>query len=310
MQKSITIYSITVAVFLSAALFLSLNSSDAIEPNAAEKDKKIMLPQVIRSIDLNRPFDLAGEFLPMDNFDVVERLDREIISNAYMHGSTLLNIKSAYRYFPLFESVLAAYGVPDDFKYIAVAESNLRHATSPAGAKGIWQFMPVTARGYGLEISDDVDERLHVEKSTEAACKLLLDYKKRFGNWTLAAAAYNMGETRIAKELAAQKATNFYDLNLNAETSRYVFRIVAIKEIMDNPEVYGYYQEEFDNYQPLEDYTVVEVNTSLSSLADFAIEHGTTYRMLKLYNPWLITSKLQNKSGKVYKIKIPASAKQ
>lgn len=308
MQKSITIYSITVAVFLSAALFLSVNNSADEASMAEATNKKIMLPQVIRSIDLNRPFDLAGEFLPMDNFDVVERLDREITSNAYMHGSTLLNIKSAYRYFPLFESVLAAYGVPDDFKYIAVAESNLRHATSPAGAKGIWQFMPVTARGYGLEISSDVDERLHIEKATEAACKLLLDYKKRFGNWTVAAAAYNMGETRIARELAAQKATNFYDLNLNAETSRYVFRIVAIKEIMANPEVYGYYPEEFDNYQPLEDYTVVEVDTSISSLADFAMSHGTTYRMLKLYNPWLITSKLSNKSGKVYKIKIPASA--
>jgi len=310
MRKHLNIYTLSLAVFLTAVLFVSLIERAVNMSVDDSESKRILLPQVIKSIDLNRPFDLAGESLPMENFDVYERLDREILSNAYQHGSTLLNIKSAYRYFPLFEKILAANGIPDDFKYIAVAESNLRHATSPAGAKGIWQFMPVTGKAYGLEISDEVDERMHVEKATEAACKLLLDYKKRFGSWTLAAASYNLGETRLAKELAAQKASSFYDLNLNAETSRYVFRIVAIKEIMSNPELYGYYAEEFSMYQPIEDYTIVEVNQPIPSLADFAIEQGTTYRMLKLYNPWLITSSLMNKAKKTYKIKIPAAAKQ
>jgi len=308
MQKKITIYTLTIGVFLAALMFLSSVENKGFF-DSESTNKKILLPQVIKSIDLNRPFDLAGELLPMDNFDVYERLDREVLSNAYQHGTTLLNIKSAYRYFPLFEKILAANGIPDDFKYIAVAESNLRHATSPAGAKGIWQFMPATGKAYGLEINDEVDERMHIEKATEAACKLLSDYKKRFGSWTMAAASYNLGETRLAKEIAAQKANSFYDLNLNAETSRYVFRIVAIKEIMSNPELYGYYAEEFTMYQPIEDYTVVEVNHAIPNLADFAIQNGTTYRMLKIYNPWLINSSLVNASRKSYKIKIPASAK-
>jgi membrane-bound lytic murein transglycosylase D len=305
-NKQLTVYSISVAVFLTGALFLSSIEIDSIKTSLFSSGSgNRTLPQVIKSVNLDRPFDLAGEQLPMDNFDVVERLDREILSNAYMHGTTLLNIKAAYRYFPMFESVLAAYGVPDDFKYIAVAESNLRAATSPAGAKGIWQFMPNTAKGYGLELTEDIDERLHIEKATEAACKLILDYKKRFGSWTMAAAAYNLGETRLAKEIAAQHAELFFDLNLNSETSRYVFRIVAIKEIMANPESYGYYPEEFDKYKPLEDYKVVEVTSSIASLADFAKKNGTTYRMLKVYNPWLINSKLENKTGKLYRIKIP-----
>ncbi len=302
MNKQISIYSIIVAALLTSAIFWSAkNTGDTSVIN----DEDVILPQVIKSIDLSKAYDLAGEVLPLDNFDVVERLDREIISNAYLHGSTLLNIKAQHRYFPIFEKILLEYSVPSDFMYLAVAESNLRQVTSPAGAKGIWQFMPATAKAYGLEITNEVDERLHVEKSTEAACKLLLDYKKRFGSWTLAAAAYNVGSTRLAKEMDAQKADAYYDLNLNAETSRYVFRIVAIKEILSYPNAYGYYPDELHLYNPLDSYKVVEVNTSINSLADFAISHGTTYRMLKVYNPWLLTSKLTNRSGKIYGIKIP-----
>jgi membrane-bound lytic murein transglycosylase D len=310
MHRSFALYSILVAAFLTAALFWSGTSSPEKDTAKDDIERSVILPQVIRSVDLSRPFDYAGEQLPMDNFDVVERLDREIMVNAYMHATTMLNMKAARRYFPLFERILSAHGIPDDFKYLAVAESNFRHGTSSAGAKGIWQFMPATAKGYNLEVSNDVDERMHVEKSTEAACKLLLDYKKRFGSWTLAAAAYNLGETRMAKELAAQKADNFYDLNLNAETSRYVFRLVAIKEIMSESEKYGFLLEDEDYYQPLEDYKIVEVNKSIPSLADFAVENGTTYRMIKLYNPWLLTSSLTAKPGKTYKLKIPASAEK
>lgn len=307
MGKPAAIYSLSVIAFVTLALFVSLRDK---APNAEEKsalaENKISLPQVIKAIDLNRDFDFAGEILPMENFDVYERLDREILVNAYTHATTLLNLKTAQRYFPLFERILAANGVPDDFKFLAVAESNFRHGSSPAGAKGIWQFMPATAKGFGLEISDEVDERMHVEKSTEAACKLLQSYKRRFGTWTLAATAYNFGETRMAKELTAQQTTSFYEMNLNVETSRYMFRLVAIKEIMSFPDSYGFQLDKNEFYQPLVDYKVVDVNSSISSLADFAKQNGTTYRMLKLYNPWLIDSKLTVKPGKSYKIKIPS----
>lgn len=304
MEKQIKVYSLIVAAFLTGVLFWSAREGEAVHSGHSETSD-IILPQVIKSIDFSKDYDLAGEVLPLDNFDVLERLDREIISNAYLHGSTLLNIKAQQRFFPLFEKILTANGVPSDFKFLAVAESNLRQATSPAGAKGIWQFMPATAKAYDLEINSEVDERLHVEKSTHAACQLLLDYKKRFGSWTLAAAAYNMGSTRLAREMAAQKAEAFYDLNLNAETSRYVFRIVAIKEILSYPNAYGYYPDDAHMYNPLDKFNIVEVDTTINSLADFAIQNGTTYRMLKLYNPWLLTSKLTNRTGKTYEIKIP-----
>ncbi|MBK7425745.1 MAG: lytic transglycosylase domain-containing protein [Saprospiraceae bacterium] len=307
MGKPGAIYSLSVIAFVTLALFVSLRDK---APNAEEKtamaENKTSLPQVIKAIDLNRDFDFAGEILPMDNFDVYERLDREILVNAYTHATTLLNLKTAQRYFPLFDRILAANGVPEDFKFLAVAESNFRHGTSSAGAKGIWQFMPTTAKGFGLEITEEVDERMHVEKSTEAACKLLQNYKRRFGTWTLAASAYNFGETRMAKEIAAQQTTSFYEMNLNVETSRYMFRLVAIKEIMTFPDHYGFQLDKNEFYQPLVDYKVVDVNSSITSLADFAKENGTTYRMLKLYNPWLIASKLTVKPGKSYKLKIPA----
>lgn len=310
MQKTVQIYSIAVSTFLTFALFASLREKHDSGLVHTTHTERLILPQVIKAIDLNRGFDFSGEQLPMDNFDVVERLDREVLVNAYQHANTLLNIKSARRYFPLFERILAAYGIPEDFKYLAVAESNFRFGTSSAGARGLWQFMPATAKGYNLEISETVDERLHVEKSTEAACKLILDYKRRFGSWTLAAAAYNIGETRLARELQEQQFDSFYDLNLNSETSRYIFRIVAFKEIMSNPDLYGFYVEDDNLYMPMEDYSVVETNQGISSLSSFAKQHGTTYRMLKLYNPWLSENKLVNKTGKNYQIKIPAEAKR
>lgn len=264
------------------------------------------LPQVVRSASLNKVFTFAGEDLPYDNFDVMERLDRELIVNSYRHSSTLLNLKLSKRYFPLFERTLREHGIPEDFKYLAVAESNLTNATSPSGAKGLWQFMKATGKAYGLEVSTDVDERYHPEKATEAACQLLKDYKNRFGSWTLAAAAYNVGETRLSKEINRQQESTYFDLNLNKETDRYIFRIVAFKEIMQNPTSFGFYiNDRSDVYRELNNYRLIEVNQSIASLGEFAHQHGTTYRMLKIYNPWLITGKLSNKSGKKYLIKIP-----
>ncbi|MDX1941370.1 MAG: lytic transglycosylase domain-containing protein [Saprospiraceae bacterium] len=306
MQKAVQIYTLILASFLTIIFFASYYSADAnSKATNSGSEKSNSLPQDIRPVDLDRPFDFAGEKLPMDNFDVRERLDRELLINTYLHATTLLHIKSAYKYFSVIEKILAENDMPDDFKYMAVAESSLRNAVSSAGAKGIWQFVSNTGEYYGLEINEEVDERYHIEKATEAACKYLKDYKKQFGNWTLSAAAYNMGGPRLKRDMEAQRADNYYDLNLNDETSRYVFRLVAIKEVLKNPSLFGFNVDESEGYSPMSDFKVVEVNGPIASLGDFAIENGTTYRMLKVYNPWLISSKLTNKAKKTYQIKIP-----
>jgi hypothetical protein len=302
MQKAVQYYTLALASFLTITFFASYYSGTTEKPEHPLEDK---LPQVIQPVSLDQSFDFAGEALPMDNFDVRERLDRELLTNTYWHSTTLQHIKNTYKYFPIIEKILAENDMPEDFKYLAVAESSLRNATSPAGARGIWQFMKNTGAFYGLEINSEVDERYHLEKATQAACKYLKDYYEQFGSWTLSAAAYNMGGPRLKKEMEVQRADNFYDLNLNQETNRYIFRLVAIKEILKTPEKFGFYLEAGDGYKPLTDYKIVKVSSSIPNLGDFAKEYGITYRMLKVYNPWLRTSKLTNRSGKTYEIKIP-----
>lgn len=304
--KTLYTYTLILASFFTLALFTSYSEKNDTPPKTPPTETgSDALPQLIHGINLKQPFNFAGEGLPMTNFDVRERLDRELSVNSYWHSSTLLNIKASTRYFPAMEKILKENEVPDDFKYLAVAESSLRNVKSPAGAKGIWQFMKNTATHYGLEVNSEVDERYHVEKATEAACKYLKSYKEQFGNWTLSAAAYNMGGPNLKKELSAQGSDSYYDLNLNHETNRYVFRIVAIKEIIKRPQNFGFYLENEDMYQPLDDYKTVEINSAIPSLANFAKEQGISYRMLKIYNPWLRSSKLTNSKGKTYQIKIP-----
>ena len=303
MMRRMSQYVILMSAALTVLLFVSFRSTDESTSNENPNNDR-MLPQEIRSVDVNKAYSFAGEKVPMDNFDAVERLDRELLVNSYWHSSTVLNIKSASRYFPIIEPILAKNGVPDDLKYLAVIESNLRNVTSPAGAKGIWQIMKPTGLQYGLEINGEVDERYHIEKSTEAACKLLKDYHDEFGDWTLAAAAYNMGITRMRKTLAEQKAATYYDINLNAETSRYIFRILAVKEILTAPEAFGFFIEEDELYAPLE-YTTEEVVESVPSWGEWAQEHGISYRMLKVYNPWLVDGKLTCSGKKVYQVKLP-----
>lgn len=310
MEKKMFAFATMMSGFLALVIFSSFNTPDPdhVPVPAGMTDSSIAInavPQHVTSLDLNKTFSFAGEPMPAQNFDATERLDRELVVNTYLQSLTLLNIKTANRYFPIIEPILKKNGIPDDFKYLSVAESNLRMATSPAGAKGLWQFMETSGEAYGLEINGEVDERYHVEKSTEAACRFLLHLKQKFGNWTLAAAAYNMGETGLARRLAEQRADNYYDLNLNEETSRYVFRIIAIKEILRNPETFGFVIEKDQLYAPLKDYYAVPVDGPVANLASLAIQHGTTYRMLKLFNPWLTGSTLTNKSGKRYEIRFP-----
>ncbi|MFN3909123.1 MAG: lytic transglycosylase domain-containing protein [Flavobacterium sp.] len=245
----------------------------------------------------------AEEPTPVEIPDVRERLDRELLVNANWHSNTFLMIKRANRAFPVMEPILKQYGIPEDFKYLAVIESGLVNVVSPAGARGIWQFMPETAKMYGLEVSNQIDERYHLQKSTIAACKYLLDAKKKYGNWTLAAASYNAGMQGIQNRLDQQKSSNYYDLHLGEETSRYVFRIIAMKEVMENAQKYGYRlspQELY--YQP--SVVTIKVTESIPSLVDFALQNGMNYKELKLLNPWLREDKLTVTNSKSYEIAV------
>ena len=248
--------------------------------------------------------DFAGEVTPLHISDVHERFDRELLVNANLHASTILIIKRANRAFPIIEPILKKNGVPDDFKYLAVIESALLNAVSGAGARGVWQFMPETAKEKGMEVSETVDERYHLEKSTEAACQYLVAAKEKFGSWTLAAASYNGGMTGVNKQIEMQKVSTYYDLLLNEETSRYVFRILALKEIMKNPDKYGFAINENELY-PLIPTRKVAVDSTITDLAQFAKSEGINYKLLKIYNPWLRDKSLENKSKKKYTIEIP-----
>jgi hypothetical protein len=299
MFKSLKFYFAALAAFTTILVFASYLETPG--GNEITSTRSFTIPKV----DPDKDYRFANERVPVENFDVLERFERELIINSYRHSTTILNLKNATRFFPVIEKILKEHGIPEDFKYVAVAESDFRNATSGAGAKGIWQFMEGTADEYDLEVTSEVDERLHLEKATRAACEYINRYKERFGSWTLAAAAYNMGAYGLAKEMENQRFDNFYDLNLNEETNRYIFRIVAIKEVLLHPEAYGFDLAEDHLYPPLDKYAIVTIDSSIENLGDFAQSHGTTYRMLKLYNPWLRGYKLTNKKGKTYDIKIP-----
>ncbi|MDD2986642.1 lytic transglycosylase domain-containing protein [Flavobacterium sp.] len=268
------------------------------------KAKETPVKDKIELVGLPTQIDFAGEAAPLNIVDVRERLDREMLINTNLHSSTTLVLKRANRAFPVIEPILKKYGVPDDFKYLAVIESGLVNAVSPAGARGVWQFMPETAKEKGMEVNEYVDERYHLEKSTEAACRYLLEAKNKFGSWTLAAASYNGGMTGINRQLESQQVSDYYDVLLTEETSRYVFRILALKEIMQNPVKYGFDIPKDQLYYPIES-RKIEIDTPISNLSSFAKENGINYKILKLHNPWLRDKKLENKSKKVYILAIP-----
>ena len=246
----------------------------------------------------------CDEEVPLELLDVRERLDRELLVNTYWQSNMLLLIKRSYRFFPLIEKILKEEDVPEDFKYLAVIESGLENVRSPKGAKGIWQIMSGTAREYGLEVNKNVDERYNLELSTRAACKYLKKAKDKFGSWTLAAAAYNRGIMGISRNLSRQKVENYYDLLLGRETSRYIFRILAVKEIMENANNYGFIFQDKDLYKPYE-IRKIELDTAISNITDFSKKMGVNYKTMKLHNPWLLENHLNNKSRKKYIFKIP-----
>jgi hypothetical protein len=257
-------------------------------------------------VGYNLKMDFAGEEVPTFMVDVQERLDKEMITNMNYHTNTTLVIKRANKVFPIIEPILKKYGVPDDFKYLAVIESSLVNAVSPAGARGVWQFMPATAKEKGMEVSDEVDERYHLEKSTEAACKYLVSAKEKFGSWTLAAASYNGGMNGISRKMEEQEVMDYYDLLLTEETSRYVFRILALKEIMSKSEKYGFNIPNEALYYNIPTKKIV-IDSSITDLAKFAKTQGVNYKILKIHNPWLRDKKLTVTTGKKYEIEIPTS---
>lgn len=255
-------------------------------------------------ITIPKDINFCGEQLPINDFTVRESLERELLVNTYWQSQTILLHKRAARWFPIIEPILKKNGVPDDMKYVALAESGLTNAVSPQKASGFWQIMQATATHYGLETSTEVDERFNLEKATQAACDVLLDAYKRYGNWTMAAASYNLGMGGIDKAMAKQQANSYYNLYLNEETARYVYRIVALKEIISRPKAYGYHLRKSDLYPPIP-VTKITVDSSITDLAAFAIANGTTYKILKTLNPWLISSTLTNTSNKKYIIQLP-----
>ena len=247
--------------------------------------------------------EFVGEKVPLERYDVRESLDRELLVNTYWQSNILLYCKRAYRYFPLIESILKEEGVPEDFKYLALVESGLTNVVSPAKAAGFWQFLKETAVQHGLEVNDEVDERYHLEKATRAACQYLKRSYGKFNSWTLTAAAYNMGEGGVKRTIDKQKSTSYWDLLLNDETARYVYRILAAKIILSNAQDYGIQLHLMDLYQPLCVKTL-KIDTAIPDLVDFAIKYDMTYKQLKLLNPWLRSDKLTNKLGKTYIITI------
>jgi len=258
----------------------------------------------VYALRLPESIDFAGEKTPLDAPDIQERLDKELLVNTYWQSNMMLLLKRANKYFPLIEEILEEEGIPSDFKYLAVIESGLENVRSPKGAKGFWQLMPATAKEYGLEVNTNVDERYHIEKATLVACKYLKKAKNRFGSWTLAAASYNRGMYGTNRLLDRQLVDSYYDLLLNSETGRYVFRILAVKEIMTNPERYGFVFNSEDLYNPIP-VKKIGLDTAIANLAEFAKEKEINYKILKIHNPWLIENHLNNKSRKYYEISIP-----
>lgn len=247
----------------------------------------------------------AGEVMPATQQDIKERMDREIMATVFWQSNTMMLLKRSAKYFPIIEPILKEYGIPEDFKYLCVAESGLSNVTSPAGAKGFWQLMEGTSKPYGLEMTDYVDECYNLEKATRTACLYFKESYSAFNNWTLTAASYNRGQNGVTRDLASQGVKSFYDLHMNEETSRYIFRIVSYKLIFENPELYGLYLRPEDYYK-IPATKIQTEDSTIGSLSDYAKANGTNYKMLKILNPWLRDKTLPNKTRKQYQIILPA----
>lgn len=303
MNKKVFLFiSITALIAGLGSLFLVLSSMNNVEK--VESERPLVL-SMTASVSIPQQMEYAGESIIFDRYDRRERMDRELNSFTYFHSTTLLLFKRANRIFPIIEPILEREGVPDDLKYLAVIESSLDpRAVSPARAAGLWQFLQTTGREHGLEVSATVDERYHIEKSTEAACRYLKNAYRRYGSWSAAALSYNGGQRRITSELRNQRTTEALDLWLVEETTRYYYRILAIKQVFENPRQYGFVIQPEHLYKPMQ-FKKVQVTSSIPDLVAFAQQHQVTYAQLKDFNSWLRDTKLTNTSGKTYTLLIP-----
>lgn len=294
--------SLALTLLLSAGFIFTLLVSADVHPSVAINSEENMPLAVSRAIPENVTF--AGELIPLQNFDTRESLDRELNATAYRHGSTILTIKRTGRYFPEIEKILRENGIPDDFKYLACAESDLSNAISPAGATGIWQIMEATGKEAGMTINKEVDDRYNLEKSTRFACSYFIKAYEKYGSWTMAAASYNNGFGGLSEQVGIQKESNYYDLLLNDETARYIFRIVSLKLVISNPMEYGFSISPEERYLPIA-YKEVKVDTTVASFEQFARQFDTNYKILKFLNPWLRKPFLTNTVGREYIIRVP-----
>lgn len=301
-QRGIVIVCVT--VFVSAFSIYLFTYSTYEEKEDLSYKKVFQANYKIFALNLPKTIEFAGEKVPMNLIDVREKLDRELHVNTYWQSNTLLFIKRLNRWFPIIEKILLEENVPNDFKYLALIESGLTQVVSPAGAAGFWQIMKKTAPEFGLEVTSEVDERYHVEKSTHAACLYLKEAKEKFGSWTLAAASYNIGQSGLQRQLNKQEVNSYYDLLLNSETSRYLFRILAAKHILSNANQFGFNFRPKDLY-PAITYKTIVTDSSISSFTEFAAQNGINYKVLKYLNPWLRSKELNNSKRKNYEIKIP-----
>lgn len=299
-----TIYTAFTVIFSAILLLSVIYGFKGLGRNCGTVNDPFDTVYSIQSFRLPENVSFAGERLPLENFDTRESLEREILTSAYRHSSTIMIIKRANRYLPVIEKILKENNIPDDFKYLVAAESEYSNMISPVGATGFWQIMPETGKEEGMEINTVVDERYNVEKSTQFACDYFKRSYERYGNWTLAAASYNGGRFGIDEQIAIQKQNNYYDLLLNEETARYIFRAVAYKIVITDPVSYGFDLGQNDLYPELK-YFEVKVDSAITNFSDFAAKYGTNYKMLKFLNPWLRKPFLTPRPNKTYLIKIP-----
>jgi len=285
--------------FLFLLLLLSACNDHSFENNVhVTKQRSHSFPEIPNSMIF------FGERINLEDEDIRERLDREIVTNAYFQSSTTFALKRANRYFPEIERILEEENVPEDFKFLAVIESNLSEVTSPAGANGFWQFMPATAKEFGLIINDEVDERMNLSKSTYAACAFIKNSHKIFGNWVNACASYNRGVGGVQSDMKWQKTDHFFDTDMNNETGRYVFRIMALKLIMEHPKRYGFDIPKSQLYKPFKIKTI-KLNKQIPNLAEWSINNGVNLKILRKLNPWLISNKLTIRPSE-FSIKLPS----
>ena len=304
MKKKYYTFGLVVLLLAVAQLFLH---STALKSEDQLHQEQFNFKYAIFAIVQPQGLNFAGEEIPLHSTDIWERIDKELLKNTYWQSNTMLYFKKASKYFPIIEPILKKYNIPDDFKYLAVIESGLDNVVSPAGAAGFWQIMKHTGSEYGLEINKKIDERYNLEKATVVACKYLNDSYNKFGSWTLAAASYNMGKSGVRKMINNQYSNNYYNLHLNSETSRYVFRIIAVNEIMQNPKKYGFMFRKKDLYS-MPSFRQMEVDSTIFSLSNFAKSHDINYKLLKQFNPWLRAASLPVESEKKYILKIPTDA--